>query len=187
MLDPVSLKLDPEGLDQPGLCTYTRPGSVAKYSSDLRRHLIGAFGARQLNELTRWDVQAFLTGKLKLGYAGAHVHGMRTKLSKVLQAAVEWGFIETNPARVLEPTRKSVGLQHVSWHTFRYTQTRWLSEAGVSPRVAQSILGHSDVTLNVYTQVVPESQKLAMEKVAAILGTSGDRSGTETGIAARPD
>ncbi|MHB8526858.1 MAG: tyrosine-type recombinase/integrase, partial [Candidatus Acidiferrales bacterium] len=66
-----------------------------------------------------------------------------------------------------------------SWHSFRYTHTTWLSEAGVSPRIAQAILGHSDVsmTLNVYTQVVPESQRLAMEKVAAVLDTNGHKIG----------
>jgi integrase len=317
LLNAESLKLDPEALGQPGLCTYTRPGSVVKYSSDLRCHLIEAFGQKQLSELTRWDVQAFLTAKLKQGYAGANVHGMRTTLSKVLQAAVEWGFIETNPARgcriasrepvkertfltpeqvrslvrvlpdpcrtivlvavftglrigeilalrwgridflretlsveesfserfgppktrtskrilpmsrpliralqlhrrsysrtepqdlvfstykgtplssknlrnrVLEPTRKSVGIRHVSWHTFRYTHTTWLSEAGVAPRIAQSILGHSDVsmTLNVYTQVVPQSQKLAMEKVAGVLDTSGHQIGLETEPGSKP-
>jgi integrase len=89
---------------------------------------------------------------------------------------------------VLEPTRKSLGLPRLSWHTFRHTHTTWLGEAGVSPRIAQSILGHSDVamTLNIYTQVVPESQRLAMEKVAAVLDTNGHQTGPKVGPAVRP-
>lgn len=52
----------------------------------------------------------------------------------------------------------------------------------MSPRVAQSILGHSDVskTLNVYTQVIPESQRAAMERVAAILDANGRNLGETT-------
>jgi integrase len=46
----------------------------------------------------------------------------------------------------------------------------------VPARIAQSILGHADVsmTLNVYTQVVPESQRIALEKVA-ILDPNGPK------------
>jgi integrase len=79
--------------------------------------------------------------------------------------------------RVLEPTRKALGLPKISWHTFRYTHATWLSEAQVPARIAQSILGHSDVsmTLNVYTQVVPESQRVALEKVGAILDPNGPK------------
>lgn len=317
LLDPASLKLDPKGLTNPGLTLHNRPGSVETYGSYLRCHLIARFGEKRLSDLTRWDVQTFLSEKLKQGYAGAHVHGMRTTLSKVLQAAVEWDFLENNPARgcriahrepmkqrtyltaehvqrltrglpdpcrtivlvavftglrigeilalrwgridflgqtlsveetysdrfgppktrsskrvipmstslvrllevhrrsccgmepenlvfttpkgtplspknlrnrVLEPTRKSLGLPRLSWHTFRYTHTTWLGEAGVSPRIAQSILGHSDVamTLNIYTQVVPESQRLAMEKIAAVLDTTGHQTGPKVGPAVRP-
>jgi integrase len=301
ILDAKSLKLDSEAV-LVGKDLGNRPGSAISYGSYLRLHLLPVFGQVPLNALKRWDIQNFLTGKLKKGYSGAHVHGMRTTLSKVLQAAVAWDLLEANPARgchianrqptkartyltpeqvhellaelpepcrtvvlvavctgfrigeilalrwgrvdflhrtisveesysgtfgppktrssrrvipmsltmqqglerhrarssstgeqslvfatskgtplspknlrnrVLEPTRAGLGLPRTSWHTFRYTLTTWLSEAGVAPRIAQSILGHSDVamTLNVYTQVVPESQRAAMEEVAALLGT----------------
>jgi integrase len=85
--------------------------------------------------------------------------------------------------RVLEPTRKQLDLPPISWHSFRYTHATWLSEAGVSPRVAQAILGHSDVsmTLNVYTQIVPDSQRQAVEKVASVLDTNGHKPGQTAG------
>ena len=43
--------------------------------------------------------------------------------------------------------------------------------------LAPSILGHSDVsmTVNVYAQVVEESQRSAVEKVAAILDPNGPK------------
>jgi integrase len=303
LLDAVSLKLDRAALSKMGPMSQ-RPGSVVAYGSYLRSHLVAAFGSRPLNEISRWDIQNFIADKLKQGHSGAHVHGMRTTMSKVLQSAVEWGLLTENPARgcrianrasvkkrvflmpdqvekltkalpdpcrtivliavstgcrigeilalrwgrldfaagsiaieetysdgfgppktkssrriipmsaslkkllmerfaassrtnaedlvlstrmgtplspknlrnrVLEPTRQKLGLPLISWHSFRYTHTTWLSEAGVSPRVAQAILGHSDVsmTLNVYTQIVPDSQRQAIEKIAAILDANG--------------
>lgn len=53
----------------------------------------------------------------------------------------------------------------------------FVSEAQVPARIAQSILGHSDVamTLNVYTQIVPESQRDALEKIGAILDSNGPK------------
>ena len=297
LLDPETLRLNEDAVVQLG--SGDRPGSVETYGSKLRTHLIPAFGRKRLNEITRWDIQNFLTDKLRHGYSGAHVHGMKTTLSKVMQTAVEWRFINENPTcgcrvarqalvkqrvflhaqqvqrlcnalsepcrsvvvvavltglrigeilalrwgrvdllhsviaveesysgrfgppktqssrrtvpigsalhallqnqqtrcrrtgesdlvfatckgtplspknlrnRVLEPTRKRLGLPKLSWHTFRYTHATWLSEAQVPARIAQSILGHSDVsmTLNIYTQVVPESQRIALEKIGAI-------------------
>lgn len=74
-------------------------GSMQTYLSKLRRHVLPALGEKRLLDLARWDVQRFLTEKLGHGYSGAHVHGMRTALSKVLQAAVEWGYLEDNPVR----------------------------------------------------------------------------------------
>jgi integrase len=304
LLDPTTLKMSRDGTALLG--SKARPGSAETYGSKLRSHLIPAFGGKQLNEITRWDIQSFLTEKLRQGNSAAHVHGMRTTMSKVLQAAVAWGLIGENPARgchvarqearrerrflnseqvqrlatalpepcrsvvlvavltglrigeilalrwgrvdflrgtvaveetysgrfgppktrssrrtipmssglrqvleiqrgqcggieaaelvfstskgtplsqknlrnrVLEPTRQALGLPPISWHTFRYTHATWLSEAQVSARVAQSILGHADVsmTLNVYTQVVEESQRLAVEKIAAVLDPNGPK------------
>lgn len=304
LLDAETLRLNENAVARLG--SRDRPGSVENYGSMLRTHLIPAFGGKRLNEISRWDIQNFLTDKFRQGYSGAHVHGMKTTLSKVMQTAVEWRFINENPTRgcrvarqaltkqrvflnaqqvqqlcnalpepclsivlvavltglrigeilalrwgrvdllhniiaveesysgrfgppktessrrtvpisstlhavfqaqqarckstgerdlvfathketplspknlrnrVLEPTRKKLGLPRLSWHTFRYTHATWLSEAQVPARVAQSILGHSDVsmTLNVYTQVVPESQRIALEKIGAILDLNGPK------------
>jgi len=298
LLDPETLRIN-KRVVMP-LASGDRPGSAETYGSKLRTHVIPAFGKKRLSEISRWEVQSFLADKLRLGYSAAHVHAMKTTLSKVMQSAVEWRFIEENPTRgcrvarqglakkrtflnadqirllcaalpepcrsvvavavltglrigeilglrwgrvdlldnvlaveesysgrfgppktqssrrtipisralhgvladqkahsertgesdlvfstrigtplspknlrnrMLEPTRQALGLPHTSWHTFRYTHATWLSEAQVPPRIAQSILGHSDVsmTLNIYTQVIPESQRTAVEKVGAIL------------------
>ncbi len=74
------------------------PGSARTYASKLRCHVLPAFRHKPLNQISRHVVQLFLAEK-QARYSGAHVHGMRAVLSKILAAAVEWGFIEENPAR----------------------------------------------------------------------------------------
>ncbi|MCI0724359.1 MAG: site-specific integrase [Acidobacteria bacterium] len=73
--------------------------------------------------------------------------------------------------RVLRPACKELGLPAVSWHSFRHTHATLLGEVGESLKTAQAILGHSDLetTLNIYTHAIPDSQRRAVEKVAAIL------------------
>ena len=73
--------------------------------------------------------------------------------------------------RVLRPACKALDLPAVSWHSFRHTHATLLSESGESLKTAQAILGHSDLetTLNIYTHAIPDSQRRAVEKVAAIL------------------
>ena len=275
--------------------------STQGYSSKLRCHLLPVFGGQPLNEIDRWQIEHFLVEKAKHGYSGAYLHGIRSTLSKILQAAVDWGYLLENPARgcpvksrtpvyervylspaqlcrlaasllepcrsvvlvavltgmrigeilalrweridflggtitvaetysegrfgppkthnserkiplstavqdallaqrgrsagtgpndlvfttsrgtplnsknmlrrVLRPTCEKLGLPPATWHSFRHTHATLLSEVGTAPRVAQAILGHSDVgtTLNVYTHAVPESQRAAVEKVSALL------------------
>jgi integrase len=53
----------------------------------------------------------------------------------------------------------------------RHTHATLLGEVGESLRTVQAILGHSDLktTLNLYTHAIPESQKLAIGRVADLL------------------
>jgi len=50
-------------------------------------------------DITKAEVQRFLASKRKQGFSGSSVHGMRTALGKVLQAAVDWNYLEQNSAR----------------------------------------------------------------------------------------
>jgi hypothetical protein len=123
LLDAVSLKLDRAALSKMGP-TSQRPGSVVAYGSYLRSHLVAAFGSKTLNEITRWDIQNFLAEKLKQGYAGAHVHGMRTTMSKILQSAVEWGLLTDNPraaagSQTALPQRSEISSCRIRWRVSR--------------------------------------------------------------------
>jgi integrase len=78
---------------------HLKPSSVRYYGLQIRCHLLPTFGASRIKDITKAEVQRFLGGKRKQGFSGSSVHGMRTALGKVLQAAVDWNYLEQNPAR----------------------------------------------------------------------------------------
>jgi integrase len=84
---------------KPGVIPTLRSGSSRYYDIQLRCHILPIFGSRRLCDITRVDVQCFLAEKRKHGFSGSSTHGMRTAISKVLQAAVDWNLLEQNPAR----------------------------------------------------------------------------------------
>jgi integrase len=77
--------------------------------------------------------------------------------------------------RKLYPLLDRLGIERGGLHAFRHTHSTLLIEAGASISVAQSQLGHADsrVTLDVYTHVLPESQRRAVDRIAEILDRSG--------------
>ena len=72
---------------------------VRYYGLQIRCHLLPTFGAWRIKDITKAEVQRFLTEKRRQGFSGSSVHGMRTALGKVLQAAVDWNYLEQNSAR----------------------------------------------------------------------------------------
>jgi integrase len=85
----------------PGVIPTLRAGSSRYYEIQLRCHILPAFGSKRLCDITRVDIQCFLAEKRQIGFSGSSAHGMRTTISKVLQAAVDWNLLEANPARGL--------------------------------------------------------------------------------------
>ena len=75
--------------------------------------------------------------------------------------------IRTQYARLL----KSMGIHYRKIHALRHTYATRLMENGIHPKVAQELLGHStcDITMAVYSHVLPEQMKLAVEKIKNIL------------------
>jgi len=86
---------------EPVVLPTLKAGSARYYGIQIRCHLMPTFGERRLCDIARVDVLRFLAAQRKQGFSGSSVHGMRTALSKVLQAAVDWNVLEQNPARGL--------------------------------------------------------------------------------------
>ncbi len=73
--------------------------------------------------------------------------------------------------RQLYPVLDRLGLPRFSWHRLRKLHSTYLGDLKVAPRILQAQLGHADaaLTLNVYTQVIPESQRRAIESLEGLL------------------
>ena len=72
-------------------------------------HLIPGFGKRRLRELTREELQSFLSRKLSAGLSWETVHHFKCGLSKILSAAEEWGYITDNVAQKTKLPRRQYG------------------------------------------------------------------------------
>jgi integrase len=74
-------------------------------------HLIPAFGKTQLRELTREDLQKFLSRKLSSGLSWETVHHFKCGLSKILGTAEEWRYITGNVAQRTKLPRRQHGTE----------------------------------------------------------------------------
>ncbi len=78
-----------------------KPSTARYYRFQLHKYLLPTFGPMRLRDLDREALQAFIVGKKQQGYSSSTLHGVRTTLSKLLQQAVEWNYLEENAARGL--------------------------------------------------------------------------------------
>lgn len=78
-----------------------KPSTARYYHFQLHKYLLPTFGPLRLRDLDRETLQAFVVGKKQQGYSSSTLHGVRTTLSKLLQQAVEWNYLEENAARGL--------------------------------------------------------------------------------------
>ena len=66
---------------------------------------------------------------------------------------------------------ESNGIRHVKLHGLRHTNASLLLSQGVSPKVVQQRLGHSDfsITMNIYAHVMKTMETEAADKLEAVL------------------
>jgi integrase len=73
--------------------------------------------------------------------------------------------------RIIYPVCDRAKIPRVDWHSLRHLHATLLSEAGEPLKVAQAQLGHADLqtTLGVYTHVMPDSQRRAVERIESLV------------------
>lgn len=71
----------------------------------------------------------------------------------------------------LWPILDALEIPRCGLHAFRHTHSSMLLDVGAPPQVAQAQLRHSDprITLEVYSHIIGDSQRSAVEKVAELL------------------
>ncbi len=67
----------------------------------------------------------------------------------------------------IQPAARKLGLPFVNWRCLRTSHATWLIQAGANPKDVQGQMRHSSVTttLQIYAQIVPASQRLALGKL----------------------
>ena len=70
--------------------------------------------------------------------------------------------------RHIRPAARALGLPFVNWQCLRRSYATWLVQCGADPKSVQGQMRHSRIstTMDIYAQIVPSSQRLAVEKLS---------------------
>lgn len=79
--------------------------------------------------------------------------------------------------RKLHPLLDKLGIERAGFHAFRHSHSTLLVELGAPVTVAQAQLGHSDLTttMRVYSHVLPQTQREAVDRLADVLDPTGPK------------
>jgi integrase len=71
--------------------------------------------------------------------------------------------------RHLQPAARKLGLPFVNWRCLRTSHATWLVQAGADPKSVQGQMRHSRIstTMDIYAQIVPTSQRRALQQLSA--------------------
>jgi integrase len=74
--------------------------------------------------------------------------------------------------RHLQPAARMLGLPFVDWRCLRRSHATWLVQAGADPKSVQGQMRHSRIstTMDIYAQIVPASQRRALQQLTAFAG-----------------
>lgn len=72
------------------------------YRQLAKKHLVSYFGTRRLCDITRFDVQSFISAKHRQNYSPKTLAHLRNLLSKVFNVAISWGWLTSNAANRIE-------------------------------------------------------------------------------------
>ncbi len=81
------------------------------YEVILNHHILLEFKDRQLAEITHEDIQGFANRKLKSGAAWNTVKNIVSVFSAVYSAALKYGYVRSNPVRLVEMPSEPVHFQ----------------------------------------------------------------------------
>jgi len=84
---------------EPGVLPTLKFATQEIYSALLRKHLTPRFGDQRLCDISRIEVQQYVLGKLKQGFAWETANHLRNLMSKVLGTAVGWDYLAENIVR----------------------------------------------------------------------------------------
>jgi integrase len=77
--------------------------------------------------------------------------------------------------RHLQPAARKLGLPFVNWRCLRTSHATWLVQSGADPKSVQGQMRHSRIstTMDIYAQIVPASQRRALQQLSAFANGGG--------------
>jgi integrase len=74
-------------------------------------------------------------------------------------------------SRHIKPAARAIGLGFVNWRCLRTSHATWLKLAGADVKDAQAQMRHArpGITLEIYQQFVPESQKRVVDNLGRLV------------------
>jgi integrase len=81
-----------------GALLALKPSSSRIYKFNLERYIIPTLGSQRLCDVNPAAIQQLLISMRSKGYSGSTLHSVRVTIAKVLQTAVDNGYLERNPA-----------------------------------------------------------------------------------------
>jgi site-specific recombinase XerD len=71
--------------------------------------------------------------------------------------------------RHIQPAARKLGFPFVNWRCLRTSHATWLVQAGADPKSVQGQMRHSRIstTMDIYAQIVPTSQRRALQQLSA--------------------
>ena len=145
-----------------------------------RSYYMGEFGLPKTNKSRRTLIMPTILCKALEN----HREFSKRKTSELVFSTRQGKPID--PSRVLKkavyPVLEELKLPRVGWRAFRHTVATLLQHMGVSVKVAQDQLGHSNptTTLGIYTHALPEARKAAVSQLAAQLFPDVPKFGPKT-------
>jgi integrase len=97
---------------EPDILPTLKYATQKSYSFLLRKHLFPRFRDCRLCEIKRADIQQFVIGKLKSGYAWETANHVRNVMSKVMSTAVSWNYLPDNPVRGVKMPERTYKRPH---------------------------------------------------------------------------
>ncbi len=86
-----------------------RKRSFSDDESKLRLHLVPVFGSQKLTNITRYDIETYLT-KIRKSHSPATSNRHQALLSRMFNLAIGWGLMEKNPCEHVGKFAEPIGV-----------------------------------------------------------------------------
>ncbi len=116
-----------------------------------------------------------LTVDLKAGRAVRRIKAVRAAGPEdlVFQSMMKGAPMRDNNilTRYIKPAGRQIGLDFVNWRCLRTSHATWLKLVGADVKDAQAQMRHSraGITLDIYQQFVPQSQRAVVDKLDRLI------------------